>query len=288
MFNRRVFQSSVRRRISNLSSDGLKYGFLIAMSAFMLLPFLWMLITSFKTADEIFTIPAIIIPAHPDLHAYLYMIQQYHILDIARNTFVIALSATILRLFFCSLGGYGFAKFKFPGRDALFAFLLGTMIIPTAVTLIPLYFIMRDLKWIDTFLPLIIPGAANAFGVFFMRQYISSVSDELMDAARIDGAGEFAIFWRIILPIIAPGMISLGIIFFMGSWNDFQAPLIYLKSPENFTLPLLIRSLTGPVGRTVFDIQMAGSVISLIPLLIIFLIFQRRFLEGITAGAVKG
>ena len=288
MFIDRKSRDSAIHRISIWIEDGLKYGLLVGISAFMLLPFLWMIITSFKTADEIFTIPPVIIPAHPDLHAYFYMVQQYHILDIAWNTAVIALSATLLRLFFCALGGYGFAKFKFPGQGALFSFLLGTMIIPGAITLIPLYFIMRDLKWIDTFLPLIIPGAANAFGIFFMRQYISSVSDEIMDAARIDGAGEFTIFWRIILPIIAPGLTSLGLIFFMGSWNDFQAPLIYLKSPENFTLPLLIRSLTGPVGRTVFDIQMAASVISLIPLLIIFLVFQRRFLEGITAGAVKG
>jgi multiple sugar transport system permease protein len=121
-----------------------------------------------------------------------------------------------------------------------------------------------------------------------MRQYVMSVSNELMDAARIDGAGEFTIFWRIILPIIAPGLTSLGLIFFMGSWNDFIGPLIYLKSPEHFTLPLIIRSLIGPVGRTVYDVQMAASVISLIPLLIIFLIFQHRIVEGITAGAIKG
>jgi ABC-type glycerol-3-phosphate transport system permease component len=222
------------------------------------------------------------------LNAYKYLQEQYNILGIVKNTFVIAFSATILRLFFCALGGYGFAKFKFPGQGPLFAFLLGTMVIPGAVTLVPIYIIMRDLKWIDTFWPLIIPGAANAFGIFFMRQYIMSVSNELMDAARIDGAGEFTIFWRIILPIIAPGLTSLGLIFFMGSWNDFIGPLIYLKSPEHFTLPLIIRSLIGPVGRTVYDVQMAASVISLIPLLIIFLIFQRRFVEGITAGAIKG
>jgi ABC-type glycerol-3-phosphate transport system permease component len=201
---------------------------------------------------------------------------------------VIAFCATILRLFFCALGGYGFAKFKFPGQASLFAFLLGTMVIPNAVTLIPVYLIMRDLNWIDSFLPLIIPGAASAFGIFFMRQYISSLSEEIMDAARIDGAGEFSIFWQIVVPIIAPGLTSLGLIFFMASWNDFMGPLIYLKSQVNFTLPLLIRSMIGPVGRTVYDVQMAASVISLVPLLIIFLVFQRRFLEGITAGAVKG
>ena len=276
------------RRLSLWFTDFLMYAFLIGVSLFMILPFIWMVSTSLKPPDEIFTIPPIIISPNSNLSAYVYLQQQYNILGIVKNTFVIAFSATILRLFFCALGGYGFAKFKFPGQGALFAFLLGTMVIPSAVTLVPVYIIMRDLKWIDTFWPLIIPGAANAFGIFFMRQYIMSVSNELMDAARIDGAGEFTIFWRIILPIIAPGLTSLGLIFFMGSWNDFIGPLIYLKSPEHFTLPLIIRSLIGPVGRTVYDVQMATSVISLIPLLIIFLIFQRRFVEGITAGAIKG
>lgn len=276
------------RRLSLLLSDVLMYGLLIAVSIFMILPFIWMVSTSLKPADEIFAIPPIIISSHSTLNAYKYLQENYNILGIVKNTFVIAFSATILRLFFCALGGYGFAKFKFPGQGFLFAFLLGTMVIPSAVTLVPIYIIMRNLKWIDTFWPLIIPGAANAFGIFFMRQYIMSVSNELMDAARIDGAGEFTIFWRIILPIIAPGLTSLGLIFFMGSWNDFMGPLIYLKSPEHFTLPLIIRSLVGPVGRTVYDVQMAASVISLIPLLIIFLIFQRRFVEGITAGAIKG
>lgn len=278
----------VTRRLSLWLTDFLMYGLLIAVSVFMILPFIWMISTSLKPADEIFTIPPIIISPHSSLKAYAYLQEQYNILGIVRNTFVIAFSATILRLFFCALGGYGFAKFKFPGQGVLFAFLLGTMVIPGAVTLVPIYIIMRDLKWIDTFWPLIIPGAANAFGIFFMRQYIMSVSNELMDAARIDGAGEFTIFWRIILPIIAPGLTSLGLIFFMASWNDFLGPLIYLKSPEKFTLPLIIRSLIGPVGRTVYDVQMAASVISLIPLLIIFLVFQRRFVEGITAGAIKG
>lgn len=276
------------RRLSVWLTDFLMYALLIGVSIFMILPFIWMVSTSLKPADEIFAIPPIIISPNSNLSAYVYLQEQYNILGIVKNTFVIAFSATILRLFFCALGGYGFAKFKFPGQGALFAFLLGTMVIPSAVTLVPVYIIMRDLKWIDTFWPLIIPGAANAFGIFFMRQYIMSVSNELMDAARIDGAGEFTIFWRIILPIIAPGLTSLGLIFFMGSWNDFIGPLIYLKSPEHFTLPLIIRSLIGPVGRTVYDVQMATSVISLIPLLIIFLIFQRRFVEGITAGAIKG
>jgi ABC-type glycerol-3-phosphate transport system permease component len=279
-----MFAGRLSRRIGNF----LMYALLIVVCVFMLFPFLWMVITSLKNADEIFHIPMILIPAHPDLHAYIFLFQNYPILRVIWNTFVIATLGTALSLFFCSLGGYAFAKFKFPGQKGLFSFLLATMVIPGAVTLVPIYLIMRDLKWIDTILPLIIPGAANAFGIFFMRQYISTISEDIMDAARMDGAGEFAIYWRIIVPMIAPGLTSLGLIFFMGGWNAILGPLIYLKSSQNFTLPLIIRSMTSPVGRTIYDTQMAASVLSIIPLLIIFLVFQRRFLEGIAAGAVKG
>jgi multiple sugar transport system permease protein len=166
--------------------------------------------------------------------------------------------------------------------------LLATMIIPGAVMMVPSFVIMRKFGWVDTFLPLIIPGAANAFRIFFFRQYISSINNELMDAARIDGANEFRIFRSVITPIIAPGMVSLGLIFFMGSWNNYLGPLMYLKSPEKHTITLAINALNGGAGLTAWGQQMAMSVISLIPLLIIFLVFQRQFVEGITAGAVKG
>ena len=277
-----------RQKISPKLVDVLMYAVLIGISIFMILPFVWMLSTSLKPADEIFHIPPIIISKNSTFAAYVYIQKTYDILRILWNTFFIAFSATAIRLFFCAMGGYGFSKFKFPGKNGLFLFLLGTMAIPTIVTTIPVYIIMRDLDWIDKIWPLIIPGAANAFGIFFMRQYISGLSQDLLDAARIDGANEFAIFRRIILPIVSPGLVSLGLIFFMGSWNDYMGPLIYLKSTENFTLPLIISTMVSPAGRTAYDVQMAASVISLIPLLVIFLIFQRRFVEGITAGAVKG
>lgn len=277
----------MRRRITRTAEDIAMYGFLILVSVFMILPFLWMLSTSLKSPDEIFAYPPVFLSPKADLHAYSYLFDN-NILSAVGNTFLIAGTATLLELFFCSLGGYAFAKFKFPGQTAMFTFLLGTMIIPFTVIMVPLYVIMRDFKWIDTFWPLIVPGAANAFGIFFMRQYILALSDELLDAGRIDGATEFGLYWRIVLPIIAPGMTALGLIFFMSSWNSFLWPLIILKSPEKFTLPLVIRSMTGPAGRTVYDVQMAASIISIIPLLIIFLIFQRRIVEGIQAGAVRG
>jgi len=277
--------SSLSRKIP---ADITLYSVLILISIFMILPFVWMLSTSFKLPQDIFGYPPRLIPENPILSNYTYIFQEKSLLRILFNTIIIALSSTLLSLFFTTLGGYGFAKFEFPGKKTLFAILLATMIIPGAVMMVPSFIIMRELGWVNTFLPLIIPGAAGAFGIFFFRQYISTINDELMDAARIDGASEFGIFWRIILPIISPGMISLGLIFFMRSWNDYMGPLIYLKSPINWTIAVAINSLSGGAGLTRWGEQMAMSVISLIPLLIIFLIFQRRFAEGITAGAIKG
>src|SRR5260221_13317365 len=273
-------------RIQHFIENVFLYTFLIAISAFMLIPFIWMLSTSLKPPDEIFTTPPVLLSPHANLDSYAFLLQNGILRNVA-NSFIIALGATLLSLFFCSLGGYGFAKFRFPGKGVMFAFLLGTMIVPFTIIMAPLFVMIRDFKWIDTFWPLIIPGAANAFGIFFMRQYISTVTSELLDAALIDGAGEFAIYWRVVVPIIMPGLVSLGMIFFMTSWNNYLWPLVVLKSPTNFTLPLLIRSTIGPAGRTIWNVQMAASVISIIPLLIIFLVFQRRFVEGITAGAVK-
>jgi ABC-type glycerol-3-phosphate transport system permease component len=274
-------------RLGRILENIVLYGLLILTSVFMLLPFLWMLSTSLKPPDEIFGFPPILVSENMTFNAYRFLIQEYDIFRVLGNTLFMSGSFTLLSLFFCSLGGFGFAKYDFPGRSGLFVFLLATMMIPFVVTMVPLFLIMRDFKWIDTFWPMILPGAANAFGIFFMRQYISSIPNDLLDAARIDGAKEFGIYWRVIVPMIAPGLISLGLIFFMGAWNNFLWPLVILKSPENFTLPLVIRSMTGTVGRTAYDTQMAASIISIIPLLIIFLIFQRRFIEGITAGAIK-
>ena len=264
------------------------YTVLILISIFMILPFVWMLSTSFKLPQDIFGYPPRLIPENFTLSNYAYIFQEKDTFRILFNTIAIALLSTLLSLFFTTLGGYGFAKFDFPAKKNLFALLLATMIIPGAVMMVPSFVIMRKLGWVDTFLPLIVPGAANAFGIFFFCQYISSINNELMDAARIDGASEFRIFRSIILPIIAPGMTSMGLIFFMRSWNDYLGPLIYLKSPKHHTITLAINALSGGAGLTAWGEQMALSVISLIPLLIIFLVFQRRFVEGITSGAVKG
>jgi len=275
-------------RLKNLLVDTAIHIPLIAISIFMILPFVWMLSTSFKPQEEIFAQPPILISPNMSLDGYRFIFEQAGALRAFWNTLFMATTSTVLALFFCALGGYGFAKFQFPGRGVLFMFLLGTMMIPGAVTMVPSYVLMKEFGWINTFLPLIVPGAANAFGIFFMRQYISGVSDELLDAARIDGCSEFAVFWRVVLPIIAPGLTSLGLIFYLGSWNNYLGPLIYLKSPDLFTLPLKMMTFSGPPGFSVYREMMGLAVVSVVPLLILFLILQRRFMEGITAGAIKG
>jgi len=263
------------------------YLVLISISIFMILPFFWVLITSFKPMEEVFHIPMIIFSRNMSLDNFKAIIDKGVLIRLW-NTFFIAFSATTLRLFFCSLAGYGFAKYRFPGREFLFSVLIATMIVPFAVVVVPLYIMMRDFRWIDTFMPLIVPGAASAFGIFFMRQYIRSIPDELLDAARIDGCSEFRIYARVILPVVTPGLISLGLIFFMQVWNDLMWPMIILKSPEKQTLPVMLANLTGPAGMTIYNLQMAVSVVSIAPLIIIFLLFQKRFTAGITFGAIKG
>jgi ABC-type glycerol-3-phosphate transport system permease component len=232
-------------------------------------------------------VPPILVSRNMTLAGYRY-IWEDGVLPVMGNTLLVSAASTALSLFFCTLGGYGFAKFRFPGRKTLFAFLLATMIIPFTIFIVPTYILMVKLGWIDSYWPLIVPGAANAFGIFFMRQYISTISDEILDAARIDGCSEFGIFRRVILPVCVPGLTTLGLIFFMNAWNNFLLPSIYIKSPELYTLPLMQMQFGGPSGYSIYREWMALSTTSVVPLLIIFLIFQRRFAEGITAGAIAG
>jgi ABC-type glycerol-3-phosphate transport system permease component len=264
------------------------YVAIVAVCAVMVFPFVWMLSSSLKPFSEIFA-GTTFLPEHPTLANYQSLFQQNNAVLKLWNSFYIATLATAISVFLCSLGGYAFAKFHFPGRALLFSLMLASMALPFAVVMVPLFVMMRNVfHWIDTPWPLIIPGAANAFGIFFMRQYMLSVPDEMLDAARVDGASEFGIFWRIVLPTSIPGLISLSIIFFMSSWNNFLWPLAILHSDSAQTVPVMLNSLQGPPGRTAFDVLMAGSVVSVLPMLALFLVLQRRLVAGITSGAIKG
>jgi ABC-type glycerol-3-phosphate transport system permease component len=260
---------------------------LAAVSALMLFPFAWMLASSFKPFTEIFAGRSFL-PEQPTLANYASLFQQSDALRKVWNSLYIAALYTALAVFLCAMGGYAFAKFRFPGRGVLFGFLLATMAVPFAVVMVPLFIMMRNwFHWIDTPWPLIVPWAANAFGIFFMRQYMLSVPDDMLDAARVDGASELRIFLRIVLPVSRPGLASLAILFFVLKWNDFLWPLAVLRSEEVQTVPVMLNSLQGPPGRTAFDVLMAGSVVSVLPMLLLFLLLQRHLVVGLTAGAVR-
>lgn len=262
------------------------YTLMVALAATMLVPFLWMLSGSFKPQSEIFRLPPTVIPPHPGLSNYQRLFEQTPFAFNLFNTAYIATVFTLLALFLCALGGFAFAKYRFPGREALFLVLLGSLMIPFEVTMVPLYILYQRIGWIDTHWPLLIPGTANAFGIFFMRQIIRGVPDELIDSARIDGAGEFRIFARVVLPLVTPALTSLGIIFFMASWNNFLWPLVLLRSSQRLTAAVAVARLQGSI-YTPYDLIMAGSVLLTLPLIVVFLLLQKRFIEGIMAGAVK-
>ena len=278
--------TAVRLRRSTLVKAA-SYLALAAVSALMLFPFAWMLASSFKPFTEIFAGHSFL-PEQPTLANYASLFQQSDALRKVWNSFYIAALYTALAVFLCAMGGYGFAKFRFPGRGVLFGFLLATMAVPFAVVMVPLFIMMRNwFHWIDTPWPLIVPWAANAFGIFFMRQYMLSVPDDMLDAARVDGASELRIFLRLVLPVSRPGLASLAILFFVLKWNDFLCPLAVLRSDEVQTVPVMLNSLQGPPGRTAFDVLMAGSVVSVLPMLLLFLLLQRHLVVGLTAGAVR-
>ncbi|MBA7498353.1 L-arabinose transport system permease protein AraQ [subsurface metagenome] len=265
----------------------LVYLFLILISIFMMMPLLWMFSSAFKLQSEIFSYPPTLIPKNPTIYNFLHLFKLFPFDRNLFNSFFIASSSTVLSLFFCSLAAFGFAKYQFPGRKFLFLFLLGTMIIPFHTTMVPLYILYRKIGWIDKYWGLIFPGMANAFGIFFMRQYMLKIPDDFLDSARIDGCSEFKIFLCIILPIARPALTALGIIFFMTSWNNFLWPLIILKSNEMLTAAVAIRHLRSGIW-TAYDLIMAASTLTVVPLIVLFLILQKQFITGITSGAIKG
>jgi len=264
------------------------YGVLIIGVVIFLFPFYFMVIGSFKESSEILSIHFTFLPEKGfHLEKYIGLIRFVNFGRAVINSSIVASSYTLLALFFCSLGGFAFAKYNFPGRNWLFTFLLVTMMIPGQAGIIASYLLMKWLHWLDTFYPLIIPGVANAFGIFLMRQYISSIPDELIDAARIDGCSDFRIYYQIILPLVSGGLVVLGIIFFMGTWNDFFWPLIVINSREKFTVQLALQRLFAIGHERDYGMIMAGATLCSVPLIVIFLVFCRRFIAGILSGAFR-
>lgn len=262
---------------------------MFGLAAVFMFPFYWLFISAFKDKGDIFRLPPEFLPHPWLLDNFVRVFQETNIVRAFVNSVVIAGGHVALALFLCSLAGYAFAKFPHaPGRDKLFAFVLATMMIPGAVLLIPVFVVLCKLYAVNTYWAMIVPGAASAFGIFWMRQYAAeNIHSDLLDAARIDGCGEFQIYWRVVLPILKPALAALGIVLVIGIWNNLMWAFIVLRTEDMYTLPLVIYLLQGE-QRTPFELIMAGSVLATLPLIIAFLVFQKNFIQGITAGAVKG
>ncbi|MGC8879567.1 MAG: carbohydrate ABC transporter permease [Anaerolineae bacterium] len=254
----------------------------------MLLPLYWMVVSAFKPLPEIMTVPVTFIPVNATLENFRGLLAETFFARSMLNSTVIALANVVLQVFFCSLAGFAFAKYRFPGRDVLFTLVLGTVMIPQYVTLIPNYIVMGRIGWLDTWAPLIIPGIANAFGIFWMRQYIATVPDELLDAARIDGAGEFGTYWRIVVPIIKPGLVTLALFIFSTSWNEFLLPLVYLRSKELYTVQLTMANIFRVQYKFNYHWAMASAILATLPMGILFATLQKQFISGLTLGGLKG
>jgi len=260
---------------------------LIIGSIAMGLPFIWMILSSFKPLDEIFIVPPKLFPQNPTMQNYQTAFDTGNFYTSFFNSFYIATVVTAVSLLTCAMAAYAFARLRFPGNNALFGVFLATMMVPIQLTIIPLYLILGKLHWIDTHLSIIVPAALfNAFGVFLLRQYVRGIPLELEEAAAIDGAGRVKIFITMILPLLRTPMVALGIFIYLGQWNNFFYPLIFLNSDNLFTLPLWVNQFKGAYSSD-WGGLMAATSLAAVPFLIIFIIAQRQIVEGIALSGSK-
>jgi multiple sugar transport system permease protein len=254
----------------------------------MLLPFYFMFVFATHDRGEIFRLPPPLFFGGDFMANLATLTARIPFWKNLGWSLYVAMMSTGLTLLFCSMGGYAFAMFDFKGKGPLFALVMGTMLIPSFLGMIPTFMIMDVLGWIDEPRAVYLPGAAGAFGIFLMRQFIaSSIPKALVEAARMDGCGEFRIFFQIVLPLLSPPLGTLALVSFIASWNNFIGPLVVLRSVGRYTLPLALRSLQSPVN-TEWGAIMAGSAIAVLPLLVLFMFASRRLIDGLTAGAVRG
>ena len=252
----------------------------------VLFPLLWMLSVSLMPANEASLFPPRLLPRAMTLVHYRDLFDRLHLGRYLCNSAFLAATVTLLSLLCNSLAGYAFAKFRFAGRDRLFRLLLAALVIPAQVGMLPLFLLLKQLGFINTYWGVIIPGMASIFGIFLIRQYALTIPDSLLDAARIDGAGEFRIYWLLVLPLCRPILVTLAIFTFMGVWNDFMWPLIVLTDQDMYTLPVALATLAGEHVQDT-ELMMAGAVLTVLPVMVLFLAVQKYYIAGLMAGGVK-
>lgn len=277
------------RTLSSILGTTAKYVLLVGVAFILVFPFLWMINASFMTSGEISARPPVWLPKSPQFNNYPELLDNLPLGRFYLNSLLVTGATVCGVLLTSSLAGYAFAKYQFPGRTMLFYIILSTLMIPFFVTLIPVFYIVRQLHWIDNYAGLIMPGITSAYGIFMMRQFIYSIPDELIDAARIDGAAELLIYWRIVLPLTKPALATLGTFVFIGSWNNFLWPLLVVNNRDLYTVPLGLNSLrTFAAEARSLHLLVSGTVLSIIPTLILFIFLQRYFIRGIALTGLKG
>ncbi|GAA2072950.1 carbohydrate ABC transporter permease [Streptomyces albiaxialis] len=274
-----------RRKFSKpLTYAALSLGLLV-----MAAPFLWMALSAFKTKSELLASPPVWIPTEWTLESFDKLLKELDLPLYFLNSAVVAVLVTVSNLLFCSMLGYALAKLNFAGRGKVFAVVLGALMVPGNLMLLPLFVLMSKLELLDSYAALVLPFAAQAIGVFLMRQFTQSIPDELLEAARMDGASEWYIYWRIVLPLVKPGLATLTILTFLGSWNNFVWPLIATNDPGKYTLPVALATFATDPNRAGGSngVLMAGSFLVVLPVLIVFAVLQRHFTQGIATAGMK-
>jgi multiple sugar transport system permease protein len=271
-----------RRRLAMLAVNGT----LVLLALLTAFPLLWMISASLMPAGEAMMLPARLLPSRPTLDNYATLFSRLNLGRTFANTLFLASMITAVSLLCNSMAGYAFAKLRFRGRKRLFAILLATLVVPPQVTVLPLFLEIRALGLVNSFGGVLVAGIATVFGIFLVRQFAQGIPDELLDAARLDGASELRIYWSVVLPLLRPILVTLGVFTFLASWNDFMWPLTVLTDESKYTLPVALANLSG---EHVLDteLMMAGAVVTVLPGLLLFLFLQRQYIEGITIGSVK-
>jgi multiple sugar transport system permease protein len=259
----------------------------VAIVAVVLFPLAWMVSVSFMSQGEAATFPPPILPSNPTLEHYRELFVTQGMGRYMINSVVLATLATILALLFTVPAGYAFAKLKFAGRDRLFQLLVAALVVPAQIGTLPLFLMLKSMGLVNTYAGALVPWLASIFGLFLVRQYALSIPDEMLEAARVDGASESQIFRRVVLPTLQPIVVTLALFVFLGSWNDFLWPLIVLTDQSNYTLPVALAALSREHVQDA-EMMMAGAVVTVAPVLILFLALQRYYIRGMLAGSVKG
>ncbi|EZP61440.1 Sugar ABC transporter permease [Exiguobacterium sp. RIT341] len=264
--------------------------FLTMGAIVMIAPLLWMVSTSLKSKDEVFSLPPVWIPTDISFNKYMEIWNMGPLLSGISNSLIVALSVTIVGTFTSSLAAFAFAKLNFRGKNKIFLLLFASVMIPYPVLMIPQFMMFSEIGWIDTLLPLIVPGLfGNIFMIFFLRQFLNSIPNSIIEAAKIDGCSYFQIFYKIVFPLIKPAVAAQLILWFMAIWNDYLGPILYLNSPEKQTLQLVIANFNASYAiQSDYPLIMAASVVALLPMLIVFMIFQKQIIESIAISGVKG